>query len=203
MDRFSATLNLCYIKKMRKIILASTSPRRKELLAKTGLVFDAVASDYEEDMTLQLPPDELVKFLSKGKAESVAQKYGDAIIIGGDTFIAFNGHMLGKPHTPVRAKEMLKLLSGQEHSVFSGFTIIDTKSKKIISEAVEAKIKFKDLSDTEIDAYIETGEPLTRAGAYAIQTIKDTFVEKMSGDYDGIVGLPVTEVRKALRTFGI
>ena len=188
---------------MRKIILASTSPRRKELLSKTGLVFEAVASNYEEDMSLLMPPDELVKFLSRGKAESVAQNYDDAIIIGGDTFISINGQILGKPYTPERAKEMLNILSGNEHSVFTGFTIIDTKNNKILSDVVEAKIKFKDLSDEEIDEYIETGEPLSRAGAYAIQTIGDTFVESLNGDYDSIIGLPVKDLMKALRSFDI
>ena len=188
---------------MRKIILASTSPRRKELLAKTGLTFEAVASNYEEDMTLSMPPDELVKFLSRGKAESVAQDYDDAIIIGGDTFISFNGQILGKPHTRERAKEMLKILSNNEHSVFTGFTIIDTKSKKIVSEVAEAKITFKDLTEEEIDEYVETGEPLTRAGAYAIQTIKETFVINMSGDYDGIIGLPMTDLMKSLLLFDL
>ena len=188
---------------MRKIILASTSPRRKELLAKTGLSFEAVASNYEEDMTLPMEPGELVKFLSRGKAENVAKNYEDAIIIGGDTFISFNGHILGKPHTPIRAKEMLTMLSGQEHSVLTGFTIIDTKNNKIISEVVEAKIKFRDLLEIEIDEYIETGEPLSRAGAYAIQTIGDTFVEKVEGDYDSIIGLPVTQLMKTLENFEI
>lgn len=188
---------------MRKIILASTSPRRKELLAKTGLQFEAISSDYEEDMTLPLPPDELVKFLSKGKAESVGKSYDDAIVIGGDTFIYFSGNVLGKPHTPERAKEMLNMLSGNEHSVFTGFTIIDTRNGKIVSEAIEAKIKFKNLTDQEIDEYIATEEPLTRAGAYAIQTVGNTFVEKINGDYDSIVGFPTNDVIKALESFDI
>jgi len=188
---------------MRKIILASTSPRRQALLAKTGLKFESVASNYEEDMTLSLPPDELVKLLARGKAESVAQNYEDAIIIGGDTFIFFNGQILGKPYTSERSKEMLKMLSGQKHSVFTGFTIIDTKNKKIISEAVESKIEFKDLSDKEIEEYIATGEPLTLAGAYAIQTVDKTFVKNRSGSYDGIMGFPTEEIMKALESFGI
>lgn len=188
---------------MRKIILASTSPRRKELLAKTGLNFEVVSSNYEEDMTLPLPPDVLVKLLSKGKAESVAKSYDDAIIIGGDTFIYFDGHVLGKPHTPQRAKEMLEMLSGNEHSVFTGFTIIDTKNNKVISEAVEARIKFNNLSNKEIADYIATGEPLTRAGAYAIQTIEKTFIENVDGDYNAIVGLPIDDLMKALKSFDI
>lgn len=189
---------------MRKIILASTSPRRKELLEKVGLIFDVIPSNYEEDMTLPLPPDELVKFLSKGKAENVAQNYDNALIIGADTIVYLNGHVLGKPHTPERAKEMLKMLSGNEHSVFTGFTVIDTKGKKIISEAIEEKIKFRDLSDKEIDEYIATKEPLTRAGAYAIQTVGKTFIKNPVGDYDGIVGLPVDSLIKVLKSsFGI
>jgi septum formation protein len=188
---------------MRRIILASTSPRRKELLAKTGLEFEVVTSNYEEDMTLALPPDELVKFLSRGKAESVASNYDDAIIIGGDTFIFFEGKILGKPHTPVRAKEMLRMLSGNEHSVFTGFTIIDTLNNKIVSEAVTAKVKFRDLSEKEIDDYVETGEPLNRAGAYAVQTVEKTFIEEVIGDYDGIIGLPINHVREILVSFGV
>jgi septum formation protein len=188
---------------MRKIILASTSPRRKELLEKAGLVFEIVASDYEEDMTLPLSPSDLVKFLSRGKAESVALKYSDAIVIGGDTIVFLDDNVLGKPHTKKRAKEMLTMLSGKEHSVFSGFTIIDTLNNKIFSDAVEAKVKFKDLSDVEIEEYIETGEPLSRAGAYALQTVKDTFVEYINGDYDSIIGFPITEIMKALKSFNI
>lgn len=187
----------------RKIILASTSPRRKELLEKTGLKFEVVSSDYEEDMTLPLPPDELAKFLSKGKAESVAKNYEDAIIIAGDTFIVFQGKILGKPYTNEKAKEMLQMLSGQTHLVLSGITILDTKNKKIFSEADESKIVFKKLSEKEIEDYVATGEPLTRAGAYAIQTVGKTFIKKVEGDYESIVGLPVGDVMKALKKFGV
>ena len=187
----------------RKIILASTSPRRIELLTKAGVEFEAVASDYEEDMTLPMEPKELAKFLSKGKAEAVAKNYPDAIIIGGDTFIAFDGKILGKPHTPERARDMLKMLSGQTHSVISGFTVIDTKNGKVISDAEEALITFQKLSEEEIDDYIRTGEPLKRAGAYAIQTIEKTFIEKWEGDYDAIVGLPTSRVLEALKELGV
>lgn len=187
----------------RKIILASTSPRRIELLTKAGVNFEAVASDYEENMTLPMEPKELAKFLSRGKAEAVAKNYEDAIIIGGDTFIAFNGKILGKPHTPERAREMLVMLSGHTHSVISGFTVIDTKSGKVISDAEEAYITFKNLSSKEVDDYIATGEPLTRAGAYAIQTIGEKFIEKWEGDYDSIVGLPTSRVLEVLKDCGI
>ncbi|MBP9715083.1 MAG: septum formation protein Maf [Candidatus Pacebacteria bacterium] len=187
----------------RKIILASTSPRRIELLTKAGIKFEAVASDYEEDMTLPMEPKELAKFLSRGKAEAIAKNYEDAIIIGGDTFIAFNGKILGKPHTEERAREMLLMLSGHTHSVISGFTVMDTKSGKVISDTEEAFITFKNLSEKEIDDYVATGEPLSRAGAYAIQTIGENFIEKWEGDYDSIVGLPTSRVLEALKDLGV
>jgi septum formation protein len=188
---------------MRKIVLASTSPRRKELLTKTGLEFEVCAGDYKEDMTLLLPPMELASFLSKGKAESVASRYEDALIISADTFIYFDGHVLGKPHTLKRAREMLKLLSGNEHSIFTGFTIMDTKNKKTISKTIESKVKFKVLSNLEIDGYIKTGESLDRAGAYDFRATKSTFVENVTGDQDNIIGLPVANLVKTLELFGV
>lgn len=189
---------------MKKIILASTSPRRKEILAKTGIPFEVEASPYEEDMSLDLPPEELAKRLSKGKAEAVAKNYKDAVVIGGDTFIAYEGKMLGKPHTAEKAREMLKMLSGKQHSVFSGIAIIDGKTGKTISEAVETKVFFRDLSNKEIDYYIGTGEPLDRAGSYAINEIGGILVEKIEGDYYNVMGLPLGKLLAMLKEqFGI
>ncbi len=188
---------------MRKIILASASPKRKELLKDTGLKFEIVPSDYEENMSLPLPPGELVQFLSKGKAESIAKNYEDAVIIGADTIIYFNGHILGKPHTPERAREMLSMLSGQEHSAFTGFTVIDTRSGKRISQTVETKVQFKELSDSTIDEYIKTGNPLKYAGSYTLNDILDKFVRKVEGDHSNIIGLPVDSVMRALESLDI
>lgn len=185
----------------RRIILASTSPRRKELLEKTGLSFETAGSDYEEDMTLKLPPAELAKHLSRGKAEAAAKQYPDAIVIAADTFIAYDNNVLGKPHTPEKAKETLCMLAGKPHSVITGFTIVDTKSGESTSEAVETKVYFRDLTDDEIDKYIATGEPLERAGAYAIQGIGKDLVDRIEGDYDNVVGLPTTAVLEALKRF--
>ncbi|OGG47924.1 septum formation protein Maf [Candidatus Kaiserbacteria bacterium RIFCSPHIGHO2_01_FULL_51_33] len=187
----------------KKIILASTSLQRKNLLAKTGLVFETTASNYEEDMTLPLEPKELAMHLSKGKAQAVAEAYRGALIIAADTFIVHEDKILGKPHTPQRAKEMLKTLSGDTHSIITGFTVLDTESDKSISRAVEAKVYFKKLSEEEMDNYIATGEPLDKAGAYAIQGLGSEFVEKIEGDYSNVVGLPVKEVIKILRDFGV
>ena len=185
----------------RKIILASTSPRRKMLLEKTGLEFEIFPGNYEEDMTLDMEPKELAKFLAKGKAQSVVSKFPDALIIGSDTFLSFEDKVLGKPHTPERAKEMLQMLRGNMHSVLTGYAIIDTKNNNSINDVVETKVYFKNYSDQEIDDYIATGEPLDRAGAYAIQEIGAKLVEKIEGDFDSAVGLPVKNILEALKSF--
>jgi septum formation protein len=188
---------------MRKIILASASPRRKELLAKTGLKFLVMPSDYKEDMALKLPPKRLAKVLSMGKAEAVAKKCNDAIVIGSDTFVVHKNKILGKPHTAERARAMLKQLSGKANSVITGFSIIDTKTGKRVSRAVECRVYLRKLSDREIDAYVKTGEPLGRAGAYAIQERGSVFVRKTEGDFFTIMGLPVYELVQELRKFGV
>lgn len=188
---------------MKKIILASTSPRRKELLEKAGLVFKIVPSDYEEDMTLDLIPSELAKFLSRGKAETVAKNFKDAIIISADTFVSIDNKILGKPHTEERAKITLRTLSGKTHSVFTGFTIIDTKNNKVVSKAIETKVTFKELSDEIIDDYIKNGNPLKYAGSYTLNDVTDKFIEKIEGDHNNIIGLPVDAVTETLKEFNI
>jgi len=188
---------------MRNIILASTSPRRKELLEKAGLVFDVSPGNYEEDMTLDLVPCELAKFLSKGKAEDVAKNFDDAIIISADTFVSINNKILGKPHTEERAKITLRTLSGNTHSVFTGFTIIDTKNNKVISKAIETKVTFKDLSDEIIDDYVKNGNPLKYAGSYTLNDVTNKFIEKIEGDHNNIIGLPVDAVIVTLKEFNV
>ena len=183
----------------RKLILASQSPRRKELLQKAGLSFDVVISEYEEDMTLPLSPGELVKHLSRGKGETVAKMHPDSVVLSADTIVVLGDTVLGKPHTPVRAKEMLRLLSGKQHSVWTGFAIILEEEKKSVSRAVESKVIFRNLSDAEIDEYVATGEPLEKAGAYAVQMLGQKLVAKIDGDISCIIGLPVDEVVKELR----
>ncbi len=182
----------------RKIVLASTSPRRKMLLEKAGLEFEICPGSYEEDMSLDMSPAELVKFLSRGKAESVVSKFPDALIIGSDVFISYNGKVLGKPHTEEKAKEMLQMLRGVQHSVFTGFVVIDTKTNKTIDGFVEIKVYFKNYSDEVIDEYIKNGDILEKAGAYAIQNLGEEMLEKFDGNYDDILGLPVKEVLEAL-----
>lgn len=188
---------------MRKIILASASPRRKALLKQIGLNFEVVVSDIDEKIDKNLKPDKLAENLSLQKAEDVAKKYKDAIIIAADTFVVLDNEILGKPGTAKKAREMLKKLSGKVHSVITGFTIIDTKSGKTVTKSVKSKVFMKKLTKEEIDAYVNTGEPLDKAGAYAVQERGGLFVKKIEGDFFNVVGLPIFAVTKALKKFGV
>lgn len=188
---------------MRQIILASTSPRRKEILSKTGLKFTVVASDFEEDMTLELKPLALAKYLSRGKAEAVARKYTNHIVIAADTFVALGQELLGKPKTVPDAKCMLKKISGRSLSIITGYTIIDTATKKRLSRAVTTKALIKKLSAAEIERYVKTNEPLDKAGAFAIQGVGAVMIKKINGDFYGAVGLPLFDLAESLKKFGV
>jgi len=190
---------------MGKIILASTSPRRKELLEKIGIPFAVEASDYKEDMSLKLKPLELAKVLSAGKAEAVAERHKgeNAIIIGADTFVVLGNRILGKPHTPERAKEMIKEMSGKIHSVITGFTIISVRSGTKISKAVKSKVVFRKLTDKEINNYVKNGEPLDKAGAYSTQGLGSILINRIEGDYNSIDGLPIVPLIAELKKFGV
>jgi septum formation protein len=184
---------------VKKLILASNSLTRKRLLTDAGLVFEIDPSNYEEDMTLPMPPKELVAHLSRGKAKDVAQRHKKAIVLGADTIIVYKDKILGKPHTPEKAKEMLKMLSGKQHSAITGFTIIDTENNKTISKAIETKVFFRDLTDKEIDGYIATGEPLNKAGSYAILENGSKLIDKIEGSKTNVSGLPMEEVMETLK----
>jgi septum formation protein len=188
---------------MRRIILASTSPRRKMLLEQIGLTFEQVASDYEEDMTLDMPPTELVKFLSKGKGDAVAKNFEDALVIAADTIVEFDGEIFGKPHTPENSFEMLSRLNGTTHSIITGMTIIDTGSGRVESKAVTTEVDFRQLTEDEIQAYVDSGEPLDKAGAYGIQSLGVILIKEIRGDYSNIVGLPLTPLVEMLKSFGV
>lgn len=191
------------MRKQRTIILASTSPRRRELMKKIGLPFKAVSGHYEEDMTLPMKPEQLAIHLSRGKAEVVAKKYTDAIVIAADTFVVLNGKVLGKPHTAAKAKQMLTELSGSRHRILTGLTVIDTQTGKRISRVSTLTVYFKKLSPQEIAAYVKSGEPLERAGAYAIQGGAAVMVKKMEGDYFAALGLSLYGLTTILQSLGV
>ncbi|XLQ20591.1 MAG: Maf family protein [Candidatus Moraniibacteriota bacterium] len=188
---------------MKKIILASSSPRRKELLKNIGLNFNVVSSDYMEDMTLDMKPTELAKYLSLGKAQDVAKNHINTIIIAADTFVVLNDDLLGKPHTEEKAFEMLQKINGQTLEVITGYTIIDTSMKYSISKAVTTKIFIKKLTDDEIKSYIKTGEPLDKAGAFAIQGYGSIFIKEIQGSYTNVIGLPIYSLAESLKKFGV
>lgn len=187
----------------KQIILASRSPRRRELLGRWKIPFTAVESDYEEDMTLPLPPQRLAKVLSLGKAKAVAARYPHAIVIAADTFIAHRGKLMGKPKSAADARRMLRELSGKTHSVITGLAIIDTATGRRVSKAVEAKITFRPITAREINAYVASGEPLDKAAAYAIQGIGSVIIKKIDGDYHGVMGLPLYQLAQELEKFGV
>ena len=189
---------------MKKIILASSSPRRKKLLQKLGLKFIVVESKVEETFDEKSDSTSQIKKLSLAKAQAVAGKFSGSLIIAADTIIVFENRIIGKPKDNRDAINILKKLSGKSHQVVTAFTILDTDSKKFISKAAKTKIYFKALTDKEIEDYIETGEAWDKAGAYAIQEgLSQKFVKKIKGDYDNVVGLPLSLLKKELKKFGL
>ena len=182
----------------RKIILASKSEQRKKLLKIIGLDFEIKKSNYIEDMTEKLPAYKLAQKLALGKANNVAKKHKNAIIIGADSFVVLGKEFLGKPHTPQKAKETLRKISGKKHKLITGIAIIDTKKNKVITDYEITEVWIKKLSNKEIEEYIRTDEPLDKAGGYAIQKLGCLFIKKINGGYTNIVGLPINKIYEHL-----
>lgn len=187
----------------KSIVLASASRRRKEILQQTGLRFKVDPGTYEEEGYLSAAPRRLARVLSLEKAKSVAGRHKDALIIAADTFIVVKGMILGKPHTAGEARRMLRILNGRKHIVITGFTILDTASDRKVSRSVKTKVYFRHLSPAEIDAYVRSGEPLDKAGAYAIQGLGAALIRGIEGDYFNVVGLPLNALAEELKKFGI
>jgi septum formation protein len=186
-----------------EIVLASASNRRKELLEKIGLQFTVDPSDYPEDASLKLKPRDRAKQISLDKARTVAARHSNAIIISADTFIVSQGQVMGKPHSTNEARKMLKALSGRSHVTMTGLTILNTPNGKTISRVIETRIYMRKLSEREIDSYVSSSEPLDKAGAYAIQGLGAVLIDKIKGDYYNVVGLPLSALVQALKSFGV
>lgn len=183
-----------------EIILASQSPRRKEILSLLDIPFKIMVSDADETADESLPAYFIAESLSLKKAAAVAKNIDtEAIVIGADTIVVSEGKILGKPKDNDDAAAMLSALSGRTHSVISGVTVMDTKSAKSESFYVETKVTFAELTDTEIADYIASGEPCDKAGAYGIQGRGGKFVEKIEGDYFNVVGLPLSKLYQVLK----
>lgn len=188
-----------------KIILASASPRRKALLKVLGLDFEIIVSGEDEVLKNGISVCETVMSLSKQKAEAVADKVKEnAIIIGADTVVSCDGKILGKPLDDDDAYKMLSSLSGKTHEVYTGFTVIRTSDGKAVTDYDVTKVTFRKLSSDEIKYYIKNNNVADKAGAYSIQGTASSFVEKLDGDYNNVVGLPIYKLSKYLYTdFGI
>lgn len=176
------------------MILASKSPRRQELLKYITEDFVVKSADVDETLPENITPEDAVKYLSKIKA--VPLKSSDDIVIGADTVVACDGKILGKPKDKNDAKAMLKILSGREHMVYTGVSVI--YGDKTETFCAGTKVKFFDLTDEEIDNYISTGEPMDKAGAYGIQGYGSLLVEGIEGDYFNVVGLPISKLNRVL-----
>lgn len=188
---------------MKKIILASASPRRKELLEKAGLKFKVVDSNFEEKNDWNLPPHPLAQKLSLEKAKAVYKNYKDSIVIAADTIVVCDGKILGKPKDGKEAEKMLKFLSGKSHLIITGFTIISNDLGKPITKSQETRVWMKKISKTQIDSYMKTREPFDKAGAYAIQGKAKKFIEKVEGDLLNAIGLPLNSLMFELKKLGI
>ncbi len=189
---------------MYKVILASASPRRRELLAQIGMDFKVIISKADENIS-EPAPEQLVMKLSNIKAMAVYEEHGiedeATIILGADTVVAFDGKVLGKPKDTQQAKEMLSMLSDNTHQVFTGVTILYKKQGGLKSETFYDKttVYTYPISDKEIDEYIMTGEPMDKAGSYGIQGIGAKFIKKIDGDYNNVVGLPVSKIYQKIK----
>ena len=186
-----------------KIILASGSPRRKELMAQAGIDFKIHVADIDESkVDPGMAPENYVCLLSQIKAQAVAANYPDAWTIGADTIVAVDNTILGKPAGHQQAVTMLSRLSNREHSVFTAFTITRPDANEVVTRVVNTRVRFKKLSNDEINWYANTGEPYDKAGGYGIQGIGAFLVKEISGSYTNVVGLPVCELIEALAALG-
>lgn len=188
-----------------KLILASASPRRAEILRSAGLSFEIAVANVDEAPLANESPEQLVRRLALAKAETAIGSRGTrepAMVIGADTIVVAGRRILGKPGTTARAVEMLRELQGREHRVITGVAVIAAASGESLTETESTTVWFDPMTEKEIADYVATGEPVDKAGAYAIQGIASRYISKIEGDYFNVVGLPIARVWKMLRRLG-
>jgi len=184
-----------------KLVLASAFPRREEILKQLNLKFTILPSKIDEDSFKIDDPVELVKTLAAEKAKSVSELVEDAVVIAADTVVVYDDQILGKPGGKLEAKKMLKKLSSNQHQVITGLAVLNSQSGERYVDFNITDVKIKALSESEIDNYVETGEPLGKAGAYAIQGLGGLFVEEIRGSYYSVMGLPIHQLAQLLDKF--
>ena len=187
----------------RRIVLASGSPRRRELLATMGVTFDVITSDVDETVELFDGPVDFALQVARRKADAVAGRLTDALVIGGDTVVEVDGRIFGKPAGAAHAARMLGELSGRAHRVVTAVAVVDTASGRRRADAATSTVRMRDLGAAEIAAYIASGEPFDKAGAYAIQGLGSRLVAGYEGALDTIIGLPTATLRGLLAAFGV
>lgn len=183
------------------LILASASPRRRELLSHFTRDFSIDPAAGPETPPDHAAPGDIVKALSAAKAAEVASRHPGDLILAADTIVELDGTVLGKPHDRADAARMLRVLSGREHRVYTGITL--ARDGEIVSEAEMTRVFFREMSDREIAAYVDSGEPMDKAGAYGYQGLAALFVERIDGDFFNVVGLPLCRLGRMLSAWGV
>ena len=185
----------------KRLVLASNSPRRIDLLKMAGYHFDIIPHTIEESIPCEISPTELASNLAFLKASDVARKVDDAIVISADTIVVHKDNIFGKPRDTRDAKRILMMLSGSEHDIITAVCIIDMPSKKKLLRIDRTSIRMMNMTEDEIEIYVRTGEPMDKAGAYAVQGEGGKFIEKMDGNFSNAVGLPLETVHEMLNNF--
>lgn len=189
--------------KVPRIILASQSPRRRQLLTQMGIAFEVVPSDFDEYLDDNRPPESVAVELALGKALAVAEKYPDSIVIGSDTIVTIDGKQLGKPCDKAEAYAMLKHLSGTHNEVTTGVVVVRKADGTQLTGADIAHVYFKPYNAEAVAKYVETGDPLDKAGAYGIQSGAAPLIDHIDGNHDTIIGLPTRVLAEQLASVGV
>lgn len=184
------------------IILASASPRRRELLERSGVPFETAPADVDEASLPGEAPDAMVRRLAEAKARAIVSRYPEAWIIGADTVVVQDGRVFGKPADRADARAMLTALQGRDHVVWGGFAVLSGRDGRAISEAHATTVRFAPMAADEIERYLDTDEPMDKAGAYAIQGYGGQFVESIEGSYSNVVGLNLAALLRVLKAAG-
>jgi septum formation protein len=187
---------------IKRIILASHSPRRRELLTALGIVFEVIGTDLDESMTAGETVEEHVLRLAGQKAWAVSSRNPDALVLGADTVVVVDGAVLGKPADKEDAARMLGMLSGRTHEVLTGIAIIPPECQDAYAQVVRTAVVMRGLDPKEIAGYVATNEPMDKAGAYAVQGLASAFITRIEGSYPNVVGLPTAEVIGLMLTLG-
>lgn len=187
----------------KPLILASRSPRRRELLKQLGLTFDVKVENIKEKAIQGLSLIETVQAIALQKAKHVASTLSQGVVLGADTLVEYQGRTFKKPTSEAEAEESLLFLSGKTHMVHTGVAIVDIETNRSPTACATTEVSFRNISSAEIKAYIATGEPMDKAGAYGIQGIGAIFVDKIVGSYSNVVGLPLELVSSMLADFGV